>query len=75
MKLATDGPYHTAEMRRSAVHILANLCDGCSTEVSKALTKTHLNAWMCSVDNMADEKLKIHATRARTYLSKAAEVM
>ena len=74
LKHAIDGPYNTAEMRRSAVHILATLCDGCPTEVIKSIGKPFLLSWMNSVDNIHDEKLKLHACRAKTLLSKVAEV-
>jgi hypothetical protein len=74
LRHATDGPYNTAEMRRSAVHILATLCDGYSAEVTRALGKAFLHNWMNSVDTIHDEKLKLHACRARTLLVKAAEI-
>ena len=75
LKYATDGPFNTAEMRRSAVHILATLCDGYSSEVAKALGKASLSTWMSSVDAIKDDKLKLHASRARTQLTKAVEAL
>lgn len=74
IKYATDGPYNTAEMRRSAVHIIATLCDSCPSEVVKSLGKSFIINWMNTVDSIHDEKLKLHACRAKTLLSKVAEV-
>jgi len=72
LKLACDGPFETAELRRSAMHILFNLCNNPSPEVSKYIkeVKKEISLWMSSIDNLHDEKLKFHAVRARECLSR-----
>lgn len=67
-RLATDGPYQTAELRRSAMHVLANLSRDCAGEVASMLGRRELAAWLSKVDGLADERLKIHASRARECL-------
>jgi len=68
LKLAADGPYHTAELRRSAVHILANLCQGNSTDVANAIGQRDLCVWLNKVDEFKDDRVKVHAKRARDCL-------
>jgi hypothetical protein len=68
LKLARDGPFQTAELHRSAVHILANICSSNSSEVAKALSKRDVAAWIESIESLKDERLKQHAIRAREHL-------
>lgn len=75
LALAVDGPYQTAELRRSAVHILANLCSTYSVEVAKVLGQKVISPWMNKVDNLIDDRLKFHANRARESLRPALSAM
>jgi len=70
LKYSTDGPYFTAEMRRNAVHALANLCDEFSTDMLRCLKTKMAESWMNNVDNLNDERIKVHATRAREGFSR-----
>lgn len=70
LRLACDGPYQTAELRRSAVHILAQICSSNANDVAKALGKRDVAAWIDTVESFQDERLKRHATRARDCLSR-----
>ena len=71
LRLSSDGPYHTAELNRSAVHILANICNDCSPEVLKVLGVKEVSVWMRQVESLKDDKLKVHALRAKESLNRA----
>jgi hypothetical protein len=69
LSLAVDGPYHTAELRRCAVHILANICHDHTSEVVAAIGHKDVCCCMNLIDSLADDKLKVHAARAKESLS------
>jgi len=70
LKLATDGPFHSAELRRLSVVILCKV----SSERLKAervvasLVRADLNEWMGTVDSLKDNNIKFHAKIARDCL-------
>lgn len=68
LTLATDGPYHTAEVSRESARILANLSSRMAARVVDALGPQATANWMASVDNLLDDRLKLHACRAKESL-------
>ena len=69
---AKDGPYHTAETRREAARVLANLSARHAPKVLAAVDPRALCTWLDKVDSFHDERLKLHAERAREALKVAA---
>ena len=63
-----DGPYNTAEMRREAARILANLSARLAHSVVAAVGPRAMAIWLEKVDSFRDERLKLHAERARDAL-------
>jgi hypothetical protein len=63
-----DGPYNTAETRREAARILANLSARHASNVLSAVCPRMLCTWLEKVDSFRDERLKLHAERARESL-------
>ncbi len=65
--MITDGPYHTAEMRRECARTFANLCSGASNgrKIISTIGVDSASSWISSVDNLRDERLKLHARRAK----------
>jgi hypothetical protein len=70
LSLATDGPYQSSELRRMAVFILANVSATFSSRVVHALGRKEVACWIDSVEGLRDERLKLHAVRAKEILSK-----
>jgi hypothetical protein len=69
IKHATDGPYHHSEMSRESARILANLSQRLASRVVAVLGTRTVANWIESVDMLSDEKLKLHASRAKESLS------
>jgi len=67
VSMITDGPYHTAEMRRECARTFANLCSGVSNgrKIISTIGVDSASSWISSVDNLRDERLKLHARRAK----------
>ena len=63
--MITDGPYHTAEMRRECARTLANLCSSHSKKIISTVGMDGVSSWISSVDSLKDERLKLHARRAQ----------
>ena len=63
--MITDGPYHTAEMRRECARTLANLCRNHSKKIISTVGMDGVSSWISSVDSLKDERLKLHARRAQ----------
>lgn len=72
LALAADGPYHCAEVSRESARILANLSSRMATRVVHVLGPGAVMNWIGSVDMLRDERLKLHATRAKEFLVVAA---
>ncbi len=68
ISLATDGPYHNAEMRRACARIIANVSSRLAPIVAEQVGKSNLSKWMETVGNINDRKLRLHADRARESL-------
>ena len=70
LQLCCNGTYNTAEMRRECARLLANLC---SAKVSamkflEGVGAVKLTQWMDSVAELQDERLRLHAERAKLSL-------
>ncbi len=69
-----DGPYHTAEMRRECARTLANLSISHGPKIVHTVNTTSLSSspslstWLQSVEEMRDERMKLHAERAKNHL-------
>jgi hypothetical protein len=68
MTQITNGSYLTAEMRRECARTLANLCVGLAAKIVRNIGLPVTMKWMETVDSLSDERLKIHATRAKMYI-------
>jgi len=68
IQLAADGPYQSAELRRLAVYVLANLASRMPGRVVEALGHQSVSRWVSSVDCIVDPRLRLHATRAKESL-------
>lgn len=73
--LCRDGNYNTAEMRRECARLLANLCSAKANASAflEAVGVDELAAWLDSVDNIKDDRLRLHASRAKYSIHSAAE--
>jgi hypothetical protein len=69
LNLVRDGPYKTIEMRRECARILANLSARLASRVVNVLGPRTLSNWLEKVDALRDERLKLHAHRARESLT------
>lgn len=69
LQLAVDGGFQDLELHRLAVFILANVSTCLAERVVTSLGHHLITVWMSSVDGMRDERLKLHAARARSSLS------
>jgi hypothetical protein len=65
LSMTTDGPYQTAEMRREGARTLANLCCSHSKKIISAVGMDSVSSWISGVDDLRDERLKLHARRAQ----------
>lgn len=70
LSLIADGPYHTTEMRRECARTFANLCNGVSNgrRIISCIGVDSASSWISSVDNLRDERLKLHACRAKMHM-------
>lgn len=64
----TNGSHITAEMRRECARTLANLCVGLAPKIIRALGRQFTTNWIESIDGLKDERLKLHAERAKMYI-------
>lgn len=65
--LCSNGTYNTAEMRRECARLLANLCSAKASaiRVLQAVGESDMSRWMDSVNDLQDERLRLHAQRAK----------
>jgi hypothetical protein len=75
---SADDNYNSMEMRRECARLLANISsckgnEGAQEVVSNAGLQ-HVQSFLRSVDNLKDEKLRVHAERARDSLSKVTSI-
>jgi hypothetical protein len=75
---SSDGNYNTIEMRRECARMLANIsCCGDESHAQQIVKGTGVNnveAWLQSVDDLKDERLRMHADRARESLSRCIAI-
>lgn len=73
MQLSCDGTFHTAEMRRECARILANVCAVQANAVTmlQVVNCEEMTQWLGSVDAIKDERLRLHAQRAKHALHSA----
>jgi hypothetical protein len=69
LKQAKDGPYNLAEMSRESARILANLSSRMASRVIAVLGHHAVTNWINSVEDLNDERLRLHASRAKESLS------
>ena len=64
------GCHNTAEMRRECARLLANLCSAksCAMKLFESVGQDHVCSWMDTVDDLRDERLRVHAKRAKDAL-------
>lgn len=70
IQMCCCGNYNTAEMRRECARLLANLCSVKSSakKVFHSVGEDDIRRWMDSVDDLHDERLRLHANRAKQSL-------
>lgn len=68
LTLVADGPYHTAEMRRECARALANLCTSHGPKIVHTVGTPYASDWLNTVEELKDERLKLHANRAKNHL-------
>lgn len=74
MQLCCDGTFHTAEMRRECARILANVCAvrANAATMLQVINCEEMTQWLGTVDTIKDERLRLHAARAKHALHSAA---
>ena len=68
MRYTVDGPYDSSEMRRECTRMLANICAGLAPRVVGNLGVDAVSSWVSGVSDLKDERLRMHAERARQYI-------
>jgi hypothetical protein len=68
MSFTVDGPYDSSEMRRECARMLANICAGLAPRVVGSLGIDTVSSWVSGVAHLKDERLRMHAERARQYI-------
>lgn len=70
LQLCSNGSYNTAEMRRECARLLANLCSAKTSamKVLRVVGADDVSSWMDTVDDLKDERLRLHAERAKNAL-------
>lgn len=65
MNMCSDGEYHSYDGRCASARILANVTSQNSAILSKEIDPTILRSWVQSVDTIQNQKIRIHAERAK----------
>jgi hypothetical protein len=73
LRLVRDGPHSSVEMRRECARMLANLCAGFGPRIVNAVGFDMAATWMDSVKSIRDDRLKLHAERAKAFLMPALQ--
>ncbi len=68
LNLVKDGNYKTIEMRRECARILANLSARLASRIVSVVGPRTLSLWLEKVDLFRDERLRLHAIRAKESL-------
>lgn len=66
LRLATDGPCQSAELRRLSVVILAKISSRVAAKVIQNVDAMELKRWMGAVDSLRDSKIKLQAEIVRS---------
>jgi hypothetical protein len=74
LRLSADGPYYSAEVRRESARILANICERHSVKVLNSVDNGNIRSWMNGVEEIKDERLRTHASRAKFSLNSCTAV-
>lgn len=69
LDMTDNGPYQSAEIRREGVRILANLASRHSEKILTLTGDKVITSWFEKVENVQDDRLKIHASNAKEYLT------
>jgi hypothetical protein len=67
LQMCCNGNFNTAEMRRECARLLANVCSSspsCAVKLVKGVGEDEVACWLDSVDDLKDERLRLHAERA-----------
>lgn len=74
IQLCRDGGFHTAEMRRECARTLANLSSARANAMTmlQVVDQNEMSQWLDSVDTIKDDRLRLHAGRAKHALHAAA---
>jgi hypothetical protein len=78
LPLCSDGSYSTMEMRRECARLLANISCSGQEHARHVLTSAgaqNIQAWMESVDSLRDERLRVHADRAKMCLTECIDAI
>jgi hypothetical protein len=67
LQMCCCGCHNSAEMRRECARLLANLCGAKSSaaQIIQHIGQDDVYRWMESVDDINDERLRLHAQRAK----------
>lgn len=70
LQVCCNGTHNTAEMRRECARLLANLCSAKSSAVRvvQVVGEDDVTRWLDSVGDLSDERLRLHAERAKNSL-------
>lgn len=71
LDLCSNGGYESAEMRRESARMLANICSSSHSSAAKLLQRVgerDVSVWLNSVDGLKDDRLLLHAKRAKKAL-------
>lgn len=71
LEVVSNGSYDTAELRREGARALANLSSRLAQRVVSTVGEQQLEIWFATVDDLTDERVRLHAIQARDELLKA----
>ena len=69
LAMTEDGPYQSTELRREGIRILANLANRFSAQIVASVGEDAISTWIDKIDNVRDDRLKIHAFNAKEYFT------
>ncbi len=64
----TNGTHETAELRRESARALANLSSRLGARVVSAVGEQQLQAWFGTLEDLSDDRVRLHAMQARDAL-------
>lgn len=71
LELCADGKYDTIEMRRECARLLANISgvEASAQQIVSCAGRSNIASWLSTVDDLKDERLRLHADRAKVSLA------